>query len=78
MGHIENDESNSSSIVACVFIAAVTFLPSHCVATTGIFTKLLHSNYKGDTHLDTQSDRRDLRSFAAFPVSVRKLSCSEC
>jgi hypothetical protein len=31
--HIENDASNNSSIVACVFIIAVTFLPSRCLAT---------------------------------------------
>jgi hypothetical protein len=30
---IEDDVSNSSSIVACVFVAAVTFLPSRCLAT---------------------------------------------
>jgi hypothetical protein len=32
-GHIENDTSNSSSIVACVFVTTVTFLPSRCLAT---------------------------------------------
>jgi hypothetical protein len=32
-GHIENDASNNSSIVACVFVTAVTFLPSLCLAT---------------------------------------------
>jgi hypothetical protein len=31
-GHIENDAFNNS-IVACVFITAVTFLPSRCLAT---------------------------------------------
>jgi hypothetical protein len=30
---IENNVSNNSSIVVCVFIAAVTFLLSHCLAT---------------------------------------------
>jgi hypothetical protein len=30
---IENDVSNNSSIVAFVFVTAVTFLPSRCVAT---------------------------------------------
>jgi hypothetical protein len=29
---MENDASNNSSIVTCVFIAAVTFLPSRCLA----------------------------------------------
>jgi hypothetical protein len=33
MGHIKNDASNNSSIVACVFVTAVTFLPSRCLAT---------------------------------------------
>jgi hypothetical protein len=30
---IEIDVSNNSSIVGCVFVTAVTFLPSRCVAT---------------------------------------------
>jgi hypothetical protein len=34
-GHIENDASNNSSTVACVFVIAVTFLPSRCLATIG-------------------------------------------
>jgi hypothetical protein len=32
-GHIENDASNNSSIIACVFVTAETFLPSRCLAT---------------------------------------------
>jgi hypothetical protein len=36
----ENDAYNSS-VVACVFVAVVTFLPSRCLATIG------------DTHIDT-------------------------
>jgi hypothetical protein len=32
---IENDAFNNSSIVACVFVAAVTSLPSRCLATRG-------------------------------------------
>jgi hypothetical protein len=35
-GHIEN-ASNNSSIFACVFVTAVTFLPSRCLATIGNF-----------------------------------------
>jgi hypothetical protein len=31
--HIENDATSSSSIVACVFVTVVTFLPSRCLAT---------------------------------------------
>jgi hypothetical protein len=36
-GHIENDVSNNSSIVARVFVTAVTFLPSRCLTTMGRF-----------------------------------------
>jgi hypothetical protein len=36
-GHIENDASNNSSIVARVFVTAVTFLPNRCLATIGKF-----------------------------------------
>jgi hypothetical protein len=40
--------SNNSSIVACVFVTAVTFVPSRCLATKGeFFTKALPSNDKG-------------------------------
>jgi hypothetical protein len=34
-GHIENNASNNSSSVACLFVTAVTFLPSRCLATIG-------------------------------------------
>jgi hypothetical protein len=37
-GHIENNVSNNSSIVACVFVTAVTFLPSRWLATIGGFS----------------------------------------
>jgi hypothetical protein len=30
-GHIENDALNNFSILACVFVTAVTFLPSRCI-----------------------------------------------
>jgi hypothetical protein len=36
-GHIENNASNNSSIVSCVFVTAVTFLPSRCLARIGRF-----------------------------------------
>jgi hypothetical protein len=35
--HTENDASNNFSTVACVFVTAVTFLPSPCLATIGGF-----------------------------------------
>jgi hypothetical protein len=42
---IEYDASNNSFIFACVFLAAVTFLLSRCLATIGgIFTEPLPSN----------------------------------
>jgi hypothetical protein len=59
-GHIENDASNNSSLVACVFVTAVTFLPSHCLAKIRgflpsrclatirvLFTEPLPSNNRG-------------------------------
>jgi hypothetical protein len=48
-GHIENNASNNSSIVVCVFVTAVTFPPSRFLATKGDFyrTEPLPSNYKG-------------------------------
>jgi hypothetical protein len=33
--HIGNEASNNSSIVACLFVTAVMFLPSRCLATIG-------------------------------------------
>jgi hypothetical protein len=39
----ENDASNIS-IVACAFVAAVTFLPSRFLATTGIY-KCIHTDW---------------------------------
>jgi hypothetical protein len=37
IGHIENNTSNNSSIAACVFVTAVTFLPNRYLATIGGF-----------------------------------------
>jgi hypothetical protein len=48
-GHIDNDESNSSSIVACVFVTAVTLLSND----RGIFTEPLPSNDKGYAYRNT-------------------------
>jgi hypothetical protein len=38
MDRIENDASNNSSIVSCVFVVAVIFLPSRFLATIGGYT----------------------------------------
>jgi hypothetical protein len=38
MDLIENDASNDSSIVACAFVASVTFLPSRCAVVVGVYT----------------------------------------
>jgi hypothetical protein len=43
MDLIENDMSNNPSIVAYVFVATGTGLPSHCLETTG-----------GDTDTDSK------------------------
>jgi hypothetical protein len=37
-GRIENDAFNNFSVGACVFVAAVTFLPSRCLATIRGYT----------------------------------------
>jgi hypothetical protein len=34
--------SNNFSIVTCVFVTAVTFLPRRCLAKWGFFTELSH------------------------------------
>jgi hypothetical protein len=43
--HIDNDASNNSSIVACVFVVMGTFLPSRCLATIAEYT-LMEGIYK--------------------------------
>jgi hypothetical protein len=59
MGHIENDVSNNSSNVACVFVTAVTILPSSCVATIGgFFTEPLPSNNREGIHRHTHTRAR--------------------
>jgi hypothetical protein len=52
-GHIENDTSNNSSIVACVFVTTVMFLQSHCLATIGGFLPRHCLAMIGDTHTHT-------------------------
>jgi hypothetical protein len=49
MDRIENDVSSNCSIVLCVFVTAVTFLPSLCLPTIGDFyrTEPLPSNDRG-------------------------------
>jgi hypothetical protein len=51
---IEDDTPKDFSIVACVFVATVKFLPSRFLATIGY------------THIDTQIDERDLWSSRAM------------
>jgi hypothetical protein len=48
-GHMENNVPNNFSTVACVFVTAVTFLPSRCLVTIGDFyqTESLPSNDRG-------------------------------
>jgi hypothetical protein len=65
-GHIENYASNNYSILASVFVTAVMFLPSRCVAKIGEFLPsrclaairgLLQSRYLA-TIGDTQTHAR--------------------
>jgi hypothetical protein len=49
VNRIQHDASNNSSIVECVLVAGVKFLPSRCLATLGRYT------YR-------QTDERDLWS----------------
>jgi hypothetical protein len=58
---IENDVSNNSSIAACVFITALTFLLSRCLATIREFLPIPAVTYQrhGNTHTDTQIDGRE-------------------
>jgi hypothetical protein len=64
-GYIENDASNNSSIVACVFVTAVTFLPSN---DKGIFTEPFLTTIGGYTH----RQQRDLISLLYF-FKIRKV-----
>jgi hypothetical protein len=56
MDRIENDGSKNPSTVACIFVAAVTFLPSLCLAVIG---GVLPSRCLA-TIGDTQTDGKDL------------------
>jgi hypothetical protein len=51
---VENDSSNNFSVVACVFVALVTFLPSRCLTAIG------------DIRVGTQTDERYLWSTALW------------
>jgi hypothetical protein len=62
-GHIKNDESSNSSIVACVFVTVVTFLTSRCLATTEHFNEPLPSNDRG-MYIQTQRQRRGIFNYA--------------
>jgi hypothetical protein len=55
-GRIENNESNNRFSVSCVFIAAVTFLTSRCLAKDReISAEPLPSN-DGFSHTDTDGE----------------------
>jgi hypothetical protein len=56
MGHIGNNVSNNSSIVACVFVAVVTFLPSGCLPTIrGFLPSRCLAAVRGYTYRHTDS-----------------------
>jgi hypothetical protein len=91
MGHIENDASNNSSIVACVFVTAVTFLPSSCLATIGGYTDT-HTKTAAWYHKPTlffQNKERMLKIWnqdllcwrvpaVIYPTDRYNLSCPSC
>jgi hypothetical protein len=89
-GHIENDASNNSSIVACLFVTAVTFLPKRCLATIRGFLPsrclatiggLLPSRCLatiGGLHRHTLRQQRDLIILLSlFQNKERRLKMSE-
>jgi hypothetical protein len=55
--HIENDASKNSSIVMCVFVTAVTFLPIRCLATIkGLLPIRFLATIGGYTHIHADSN----------------------
>jgi hypothetical protein len=52
-GHIEKDTTNNYAIVACVFVSAVTFLPSRCLAKIGGFLPSRSLTTRGYTYRRT-------------------------
>jgi hypothetical protein len=74
-GHIENDASNNSFIVASVFVTAVTFLPSRCLATIGGFLpsrclamQRLGRNVTAVTNTHATTEELLDASFSMWPV----------
>jgi hypothetical protein len=82
-GYIENDASKYSSTVACVFVSAVTFPQSSCLAMIGFFfTEPLPGNHKGifaeplpsnnrRIHKHAHKQKRELISLLCFDVELR-------
>jgi hypothetical protein len=60
----ESGVSNNSSIVACLFVAVVTCLPTRCLAPNKEIhlTEPLSCNVRSDPHRETRTDGRDLSS----------------
>jgi hypothetical protein len=85
-GHIENDVYNNSTIVARVFVTAVTFLPSRCLATIRRFltscclatirgflpSRCLATIWGIHRHTHTQRQQRDLINLLDFS-KIRKI-----
>jgi hypothetical protein len=70
--HTENDASNNSSIVACIFVTAVTFPPSRCLQTIGGFLPNRCLATIGGIHRHTHRQQHDLISLLYF-IKVRKV-----
>jgi hypothetical protein len=71
MDRLKIDTSNITSIVACVFIAAVTFIRSRCLATKGgtQFTEPLPKNDGRDTHRHTDQWKGFINNFLFYYIT---------
>jgi hypothetical protein len=63
---MEEDISNNSSIVACVFVAAVPFLQSRCLATIGECTYRHTDRWEGFMQLAVQMGSDDMLYISSF------------
>jgi hypothetical protein len=75
--HIESDVSNNSSIVACVFVTMVTFLPGSCLATIGGFLPSRCLATMGDTlslirhgHIENNASNKSSTDVCVFVTAV--------
>jgi hypothetical protein len=72
MDRIENDMSNNSSIVACVFVVVVTILPSSCLATISGYTYRHTDLWEGSIKCAVVMDSY-IPSFVKIGSGIQKL-----